>query len=213
LKPRISPLLQDNTHRLIPTIFSDESVFSRLTNDEPGIGNLFELESATNGRLLGEANLLPGISVHELLFGVSCAHIVNAAYTYPHPSGGRFSGPDRGAWYASFELKTAKAEVAFHKSQELQEIGWKETEAFSFDDYLADFRGEFHDIRRNPAFARYLNPDSYAASQSLAQDLLAEGSAGIVYPSVRARPGNCIACFRPAFVLNVRRANTITIRL
>jgi hypothetical protein len=63
------------------------------------------------------ANLLPGISVHELLFGVAYAHIVNAAFTHAHPAGSRFNRPERGAWYAASELETAQAEIALHKAQ------------------------------------------------------------------------------------------------
>ena len=55
--------------------------------------------------------------------------------------------------------KTARAEVAFHKAQELEEIGWTETETFTFDDYLADFRADFHDIRGDSAYADCLKPD------------------------------------------------------
>ncbi len=110
--------------------------------------------------MLGETNLLPGISVHELLYGVPYAHIVNAAFCHAHPAGSRFNGPDRGAWYAAWELETAAIEVEYRKSQELQEIDWQEPERFTFDDYLADFRAEFHDIRGDPAFARCLDPKS-----------------------------------------------------
>ena len=212
MNPRISQIRQHDTHRLIPSIYSDESVFSRLTESEREVADLFELESATNDRLLGEANKLPGIGVHELLFGVPHAHIVNAAFTYAHPEGSRFNGPDRGAWYATFDLETAKTEVAYHKSVELGEIDWTEKETFTFDDYLADFRGEFHDVRRSPAFAGCLDPKSYSKSQALARELLADGSSGIVYPSVRMRRGVCIACFRPAFVLHVRKGATIKLQ-
>jgi RES domain len=213
LKPRISEILQDDTHRLIPSIYSEEPVFSRLAESEQDISALFELESATNDRLLGEANRLPGIGVHELLFGVPNSQIINAAFTYAHPEGSRFNGPERGAWYSTFDLETAKAEVTWHKTEELREIGWNEPEVFTYDDYLADFRGEFHDIRRSPAFAGCLDPNSYEKSQALARELLADGSTGIVYPSARARKGTCIACFRPAFVLHVQKGRTVTIRL
>lgn len=209
--PKLTALRQDDTHRLIPSRYSEESVLGRLAEDNRDLQALFELEGATNDRLLGEANLLPGISVHELLFGVSYAHIVNAAFTHAHPSGSRFNSPGRGAWYAAFELKTAQAETAFHKAQELAEIGWREPEVFTFRDYLADFRAEFHDIRGDAAYAGCLDPTSYANSQSLAQELLASGSAGIVYPSVRRSGGNCIACFRPALVANVRQGRTVMI--
>jgi hypothetical protein len=51
-------------------------------------------------------------------------------------------------------------------------------------------------------------PDSYVASQALAEVLMDAGALGVVYPSVRRTGGTCIACFRPAIVANVRRAAT-----
>ncbi len=63
--------------------------------------------------------MLPGIGVRELLFGVPYYRVVNAAFTHAHPLGSRFNGPDRGAWYAAFETRTAQAEVAFHKTVQL----------------------------------------------------------------------------------------------
>lgn len=183
----------------------------RLAADDDQLQELFELEGATNDRLLGEANLLPGISVHELLFGVAYAHIVNATFTHAHPAGSRFNGPERGAWYATFELETAQAEIAFHKAQELLEINWREPETFTFHDYLADFRSDFHDIRGDGDYAACLDPNSYIRSQGLARELLASGSAGMVYPSVRRPDGTCLVCFRPALVTNVRQDRTVTL--
>jgi RES domain-containing protein len=186
-------------------------VLARLAEPDQEMNDLFELDAATSDRILGEANLLPGIGVHELLFGVGYAHIVNAAFTHAHPAGSRFNGADRGAWYAAFEIETAHAEVAFHKAQELEEIGWTETEAFTFEDYLADFRADFHDIRGDGAYTDCLKPTDYRRSQRLAADLLSEGSAGILYPSVRRKGGTCIVCFRPALVANVRRGSRTTL--
>jgi hypothetical protein len=199
---------------LVPSRHGHESELARLA-DKPGeLEDLFELEGATNDRLLGEANLLPGISVHELLYGIPYAHIVNAAFCHAHPDGSRFNGPDRGAWYAGFDLKTTKAEVIHHKRQELDEIEWTEAETFTFDDYLADFRAEFHDIRGgDKAYERLLDPESYGASQRFAAALLASGASGIVFPSVRRPGGTCLVCFRPALVTNVRQGKTISLEL
>ncbi len=205
MTPKVTAVRKDGTHRLIPSRHADESVLGRLAEDDRDLQDLFELDGATNDRLLGEANLLPGISVHELLFGVTHAHIVNAAFTHAAPGGGRFNGPERGAWYAAFDLETAQAEVAFHKAQELAEAGWREPETFLLRDYRADFRANFHDLRGDAAYAACLDPNSYAGSQKLAGELLAAGSAGIVYPSVRHPKGTCIVCFRPALVTNVRK--------
>jgi len=209
--PHVSRLLQDDTDRLIPSAYDDETVLNRLTTDSDELTALFELEGATNERLQGEAGLLPGITVQELVFGLSYSHIVNAAFTHASPLGSRFNGPERGAWYGGFSLETSGIEVAFHKSQELQEINWQEKETFLYVDFLADFRGEFHDIRNDSHFAKCLDPKSYAASQKLAQELLENESAGVVYPSVRHGGGTCIACFRPALVNNVRKGSQVAV--
>jgi hypothetical protein len=211
--PHLSDLTRNNTHRLIPSRYSDkdESVLTRLTDDPDDLNALFELEGATNDRLLGEAGLLPGISVRELVFGLSYSHIVNAAFTHSRPLGNRFNGPERGAWYAGFSLQTSEIEVAYHKSKELQEINWQQEEVFVYTDFLADFRGKFHDIRDDRAFVDCLDPGSYTASQRLARELLEAGSGGVVYPSVRHKAGTCIACFRPALVNNVRKGSRVSI--
>jgi len=211
--PHVSRLLQDDTHRLIPSAYDKETVLNRLTADSDVLTALFELEGATNERLLGEAGLLPGITVRELVFGLSYSHIVNAAFTHAKPFGSRFNGPERGAWYAGFSLETAGIEVAFHKSEELREINWQEKEAFVYADFLVDFRGQFHDIRGDSRFAKCLDPDSYATSQKLAGELLDKGSPGVVYPSVRHSGGTCIACFRPALVNNVRKGGQVSMEL
>jgi RES domain-containing protein len=203
--PPTTLVRRNDTHRLIPAKYSEgESVLARIADDDAHLNDIFDLDNSTNDRLLAENNLLPGIGVHELVFGVPYYRIVNAAFCHPHPLGSRFNGPDRGAWYAAFEIATAQAEVAFHKWIELAEVSWFDEDA-TYDDYLADFSAEFHDIRGGDRFADCLAPDSYLSSQDLAQRLLDGGSLGIVYPSVRRKHGTCLACFRPALVMNVRK--------
>ena len=207
--PRTSLVRRNDTHRLIPSKYSEggNSVLTRIADDDAHLKDIFDLDNATNDRLLAENQLLPGIGIHELVFGVPYFRIVNAAFCHAHPLGSRFNGPDRGAWYAGFELKTSQAEAAFHKSVDLAEVDWFD-EAVTYDDYLADFSGTFHDLRDNPNFAGCLVPDSYNASQGLAQQLLEAGSLGVIYPSVRRRGGTCLACFRPPLVVNVRKDRT-----
>jgi RES domain-containing protein len=211
--PQVSEVIRDNTHRLIPSRHSDpdQSVLTRLTDDVEDLKALFELEGATNDRLLGEAGILPGITVRELVFGLSYSHIVNAAFTHANPFGSRFNRPERGAWYGAFARNTSALEVAYHKSKELREIRWQEKEIFSYVDFLADFRGTLHDIRGDGRFADCLDAHNHKASQRLAGELLESGSAGVVYPSVRHQGGTCIACFRPALVNNVRKSSSISI--
>ena len=198
---------QERSHRLIPYRYSDHAkpILNLLApGDDDLLSDLTELEGATNDRLLGESGKLPGVCAIELVSGFRLAHIVNAAFTHSHPGGGRFNTAGRGAWYAAFEMQTAQAEVAFHRAAELKEVGWIAQEVCPYRDYLADFRHEFHDIRGDPSFVDCLDPNSYAASQTIGVNLLAAGSAGIVYPSVRHTGGTCLACFRPPLVQNVQ---------
>jgi hypothetical protein len=206
--PPIAALRQFDTHRLVPSRYlpGGDSVLAILADADEDRQAVFDLDAATNDRLLAHEQRLSGMGLEELVFAVPHANVVNAAFCHAHPLGARFSGPDRGAWYAAFDLRTSQAEVAFHKSVQLAEIGRFE-DSVTYDDYLADFTGGFHDLRGGK-FGRYLDPASYVRSQALGERLLAGGSLGIVYPSVRRRGGTCIACFRPALVGNVRHERT-----
>lgn len=211
--PKQSKLDWKGTHRLIPYRYSDRGrpILDLLARgDDDLLSELTELEGATNDRLLGESGRLAGISPIELVSGFRLAHIVNASFTHAAAAGGRFNSAGRGAWYAAVELETAQTEVAFHRSQWLKEVGWRAVDVFDYIDYRADFRHEFHDLRENVDFVGCLDPDSYAESQALGQQLLSSGSAGVVYPSVRHEGGVCIACFRPPLVLNVQEGPMVT---
>lgn len=207
--PKVQLLRQHDTHRLIPAKYSagKDSVLTRIAEDDTHLQAIFDLDHATNDRLLAENNLPVGIGMHELIFGVPYYRIVNATFCHPHPLGSRFNGPDRGAWYAAFALKTAQAEVTFHKSVELAEVHWWD-ETVTYDDYLADFSADFHDIRSDRNFQSCLAPHSYEHSQKLAEDLLANSALGLTYPSVRDPDGTCLVCFRPTLVMNVRKTST-----
>lgn len=213
----VSAVDQRDTHRLIPAQFADggASVLTRLSDDPQTLNGIFELDNATNDRLLAESQLSPGIDARELVFGIPSYRIINATFCHPAPAGSRFNSADRGAWYAGFELDTSQTEIAYHMQLWLRETAWDEEETADYLDYLADFRAEFHDLRLDGLAgpidrANVLSPVSYAASQALAAQLLQAGSAGIVYPSVRRSGGICIACFRPVLVTNVRKGETFT---
>ena len=225
--PPVIELHRINTSRLLPARYS-ESVLTRIADSDADLPLLYALDNATNERLLTEANRRPTIGARELVHGNRYAHIINAAFAHPHPQGARFSTPNRGAWYAAFDLATAKAEVLFHRSVQLAEISWNCREDLDYDHYYADFTGPFHDLchlalpaAESTAGARSaeeqdadrlrvqrdacLDPRSYIASQHLALELLELHSLGVVYPSVRRTEGVCLACFQPFAVKNVRK--------
>ena len=206
--PKTTLLRQFDTHRLIPSRFAaeEDSVLAELSENRAQLAELFDLDNATNERLRGERGLLPGIGMDELVFGVPNFRLINAAYTYARPEGSRFNSAERGAWYCSFEIETALAEVAFHKTVEYQEIGRFE-DSVGFETLLADFTNVFHDLRGDEKFKPCFDSESYIASQNLAELLLEAGSIGVIYPSARRGAGTNLACFRPAVVANVRRGD------
>jgi RES domain-containing protein len=200
-------LRQFDTCRLIPSRFADkeDSVLAPLSDSTSHLADIFELDNATNERLLAEHGRTAGIGVDELVFGVPNFRMINAAFTYARPEGSRFNDGERGAWYCAFDIETALAEVAFHKTVEYAEIN-RFDDSVRYQNLLADFNSSFHDLRGARSHEKCLAPDSYVASQRLAAQLLEEGSLGIIYPSVRRAGGTNLVCFRPALVGNVRRS-------
>ncbi|GAC1406328.1 MAG: RES family NAD+ phosphorylase [Burkholderiaceae bacterium] len=206
LLPPVVMLRAFDTCRLIPSRFADleDSVLIPLADHEADLRLLFDLDNATNERLLAEYGRNPGIGIDELVSGVPHFRIINAAFSYPRPEGSRFNGSHRGAWYCAYTRKAALAEVIFHKTVEYEEISFFH-DSVSYQEFLADFTASFHDLRVDQRFADCLDPASYVASQALATRLLSAGSLGVVYPSVRRKRATNIACFRPAVVGNVRK--------
>ena len=204
-------------HRLIPSRYSDAgTVLDDLADDDDMLEKLIRLDGATNDRIQGEQFGLPSISTYELIYGIPNAQIVRAAFLHPSPTGARFNGPTRGAWYAGDKLETSLAEVSYHKAKRLADIvvpeapaGVPEADSSTYDDWLADFHAEFHALEPASAYPECLEaepvPECYADPQKLAQRLLKEQSNGIFYPSVRKKGGRCLVCFRPALVYRPRR--------
>ena len=203
--PPVAVLDQRDTTRLINSKYlpDESSVLTRIADDAAHLETIFALDTLSNDRIRAAHDLLPGVAADELVYGFAHHSVVNAAYCHAGPFGARFNGPDRGAWYAGFSRETALAEIVFYKTLALQEIDHFH-DSVTFDAYLADFEGEFHDIR-GPGHDAYLKPDDHAPAQRLAEDLLASGALGVIYPSVRHPGGTCLACFVPREVRNVRR--------
>ena len=210
---------------MIPSLYSaSETVLSEVADDEAMLEDMILLDGVTNDRIQGEQRGLAGIGIHELVYGIPNAHIVNAAFTHTSDSGSRFSDSTRGAWYAADELNTSVAEVAYHKARRLAEMvvpdlpGQRpDLEITTYDDWLADFRAEFHVLRPREKFADFLKPEPvpacYAPSQALARTLLNQASNGVVYESVRRPKHFCLACFRPALVYDPRRGASYELTL
>jgi hypothetical protein len=172
---------------------------------------LAEIEGETSARLIAEREGSTALDRRELAFARRSHDLVlyghghiNAAFTYTRPTGNRFNGGERGAWYCAWDMLTSAQEVGYHRTRELGFIGRYEDEA-RYVELLADFIGDFPDLHgmRHPA----LDPDperGYRAGQHLAADLRGEGHRGLIYPSVRNPGGRCFVAFDPGVIQNVR---------
>lgn len=195
-----------NTVRLVPSRYPSAGILDVVASPDD-LNAIIELESWTNDRISTEIGIIHRLPSEEWVIGQPMSSVVMAAFCHPRIGGGRFNGVDRGAWYAARSLRTAHAEVIYHRTQELAEVGVFDT-FVQVRAYIADFHAMFHDIRgsdfdRNPVY----DLNGYGASQSFAHSLFESGSNGIVYRSVRDAGGECIVCFRPKLVHRVHEGN------
>lgn len=199
-------LYEPATIRLIPTAYHKPPVLSPLVDNQQELTILEQIEGLTSGRLKAERSGLSALDSRELAYGVWGASYINAAFAYTRPEGNRFNDGGRGAWYAALKDLTAIAEVAFHRTRELERIGVFKDEA-AYQGIHADFIGAFYDARDLERGAGVLGEDpgtAYPLGQALANKLRADGGLGIIYPSVRHRAGTCLVAFHPHSIQNVR---------
>jgi RES domain len=186
----------------VPSRFPSAGLFDRVAVPAD-LEAVFELEGWTNDRITAELGILQAVPKDEWVVGKPMASVIMAAYCHPRVEGSRFSGHDRGAWYAARSIDTALAEAVYHRSREIGEVGGYETR-MQLRVYLADFSARFHDVRTMRRAAPLYHPEDYRESQRFARTLMDARSNGIVYRSVRHAGGECVACFRPSLVKNVR---------
>lgn len=201
--PAVVRLRWLNSHRLVPSRFPSVGLFDRVTS-AADLETILELEAWTNDRLSTQLGILHTIPPDEWVMNRPMASVVMAAFCHPRAGGARFSSEDRGAWYAARRFETALAESIDHRTRELDEVGADDTRV-EMRLYHADFRTTFHDVRPG-AYDSLYDPNRYERSQAFARRLFDAGSHGVVSRSVRHAGGECLACFRPALVLNVRVA-------
>ena len=198
----------ERTTRLVTTARLRESVLLGLV-DSADLAALAEIEGATSNRLMAQSRGTSEVPAYELVYGVPHANFINAAFAYAKPrEPNRFSGADRGAWYAALELETCIAEVRHHLTEFLTATGLFAA-IVDYAELFASFAGEFVDLRPHSDNAA-LNPDKaigYPAGNALADTARAQGLNGIIYPSVRHAGGTCIAALFPHAVQSVAQGD------
>lgn len=198
--PPVAEIDWPDTCRLIPSRYPPVGILDRVASPDD-LDAVFILEGLTNDRIRVEKGQIHRLPKSEWVVGQPMASVIMAAFCHPRPGGGRFNSEYRGAWYAGRALETAQREVIYHRGRELAEIGMAEAR-LEMRLYLADFAGSFRSVR--DGWGAVHDPVTYTSSQHLASILLEAGDIGVVYRSVRHQGGECLACFRPKAVTNVR---------
>ncbi len=114
------------------------------------------------------------------------------------------------AVYAGKALATCRAEVAHHHGQALRDSGEPPGAARIFECLQLRVAGAFLDVRKGPR--ELCRPEDYGPSQAFGRAARAGGEAGIVYASVRARGGECLALFDPGAARSCVFADLLALR-
>jgi RES domain-containing protein len=183
----------------------------RRLGDLPVIREAFPNTGATSARLVAEDRGTVGLPADEMVHGVPHARFINASFAYAKPrQPNRFNGPERGAWYAALSVETCIAEVGFHLTKALADVG-DYNAVVDYAEMHASMAGEFVDLRPTPMHPA-LNADKpagYPAGNALSSASRAAGLNGIVYPSVRQNGGTCIVALWPHVVQSVTQGAVI----
>lgn len=181
--------------RIVPTRHPSVYLYDRVA-DAADFDALYALEALTNERLRDEAGAVHLVAPEERVFGPGSGPIM-AAFTHLNPNGSRFSDGRFGVFYAARERATAIAETAHHHARFLAATA-EPPMHLPMRLYHVAIDARLHDLRpADAAPAAVFDPLHYGASQSLGAALNAAGSAGVVYPSVRRRQGQCVGLFKP----------------
>lgn len=182
--------------RIIPTRYPAVNLFDRVA-DASDFDALYALESLTNDRLREELGEVERVPPAQRVYGEGSGPIM-AAFTHVAPDGSRFSDGRYGMFYAARERETAVAETRYHHARFLAATAQGPMH-LPMRLYQVHIEARLHDLR--PAGAvdpAVMSPDDYGAARALGARLRAEGSAGVVYRSVRHPGGQCAGLFEPA---------------
>jgi hypothetical protein len=182
--------------RIIASRYPPIDLFERLTPDPAVWDALLALEQLANPRVRDEVGEIALVPPDERIAGPGASYVM-ASFTHLNLNGSRFSDGSFGVYYAASDLDTAIAETIYHFERFARDSNDPPRRedmrvlVGAIEQDLEDVSVLSVDERRV-----ILDPDSYDAAQAYGRRLREAGAAGIIYPSVRRRGGECVAVFR-----------------
>lgn len=165
---------------------------------------LISAEQKTNPRLMESIGRLDLVPPERRVSGPGASYLMApfAHATTDRPS--RFSDGSFGVLYLAEGFETALFETIHHHVRFMratsETAGWTS----QFREIVLALDAELADLRPSTP-AGVLAADDYSAAQVLGAALRADGSEGVVYPSVRRVGGECAGLFYPDRCTNVRQ--------
>ncbi|UIJ47476.1 RES family NAD+ phosphorylase [Sphingomonas cannabina] len=193
--PPVAEVAWRGARRIIRTHFPPIDLFEDIA-DPADWPLLISAEQKTNPRLATSIGNLDLVPPARRVGGPGASYLM-APFTHASPDRpSRFSDGVPGVLYAGDSFEVALFETMHHHARFMartQEApGWTS----QFREIVLDVTGDLHDLRGG-GHAAELDPDCYEAGQRLARSLRADGSDGLIYPSVRYPDGECVALFYP----------------
>ncbi|MCB1215495.1 MAG: RES family NAD+ phosphorylase [Deltaproteobacteria bacterium] len=195
-------------YRLIHTRSPTVDLFERIADPED-FEALIELESLHNPRIRQGIGDLSGHRLEEIPTKSRSSYIL-APFAYPSDS--RFGTVRFGVFYGARQIKTALAEVVYHRENFLkatrEEAMLLEMRLLSvqLDARLYDLRGQ------QKLYASLYHPQDYSDSQSFGKKLKDLDSQGLAYDSVRDLKGQCVAIFKPQVLSHAHHIKYLYLR-
>ncbi len=205
--PPLKRIRWSHAYRIVPSRFPPIGVYDRIA-DPADLDALFAIEALTNPRLREEAGALKQVPREHRISGPGSTPVM-AAFTHLNPEGSRFSDGSWGVFYAAHSVATAVEETVYHRERFLAATAEPACDC-EMRCYRTSVDSRLHDIRGSRPAEH--DPHSYLASVTLARELRAAGSNGLVYDSARHRGGECLAAFQPDVVAPCIQAHHLVYR-
>jgi hypothetical protein len=182
---------------------AEAAALAALVDGDPDeLATLLEIRAMTDPAARAALEGLQAIGPAERYAG-NGAGAVMLPFLIPRPS--RFSSGRYGVLYGADHALTAIAEVTYHQTRRLQAAAAPSGTNVLLALWAFQYAAAVEDVRDRGESIHAA--DSYAAAQYLGSQLYADGSAGVLYRSVRHSDGECVGIFRPSVVTDMTKGD------
>ncbi|MEC3909207.1 RES family NAD+ phosphorylase [Sphingobium sp. CR2-8] len=188
--------------RIIRSIHPPIDLFEDIA-DPADWALLLSAEQKSNPRIMASVGNLDLVPLDRRVGGHGASYLM-ASFTHistDRPS--RFSDGRYGVLYIAKTYETALFETIHHHSRFMARTAEKSGWTSQFREIILTVRADLHDLRGlGDRFDACFATDDYKVAQQVGSALRADGSDGIVYPSVRQSGGECVGLFYPDCAAN-----------